>query len=155
MMELEHVERIAAPADRVWDCVRWEALEELDTGLFERVAYAQREPIVGARRRIALRDGGTIEERLEAVDEEGRWFAYRMLDTGPVPIADYSGEVRVSACGPDAAFVRFSCRCTPVGLTPTEWSALYRDMQIEFCAAIRDALAAPRADNRPRPAGRI
>ena len=140
MIELEHVERIAAPAAAVWDLVRWENLERLGSGLFKSVHYQERRPVVGARRRIELAEGGVIEERLEGVDEEGRWLAYRMLDTGPVPIADYSGEVRVSAAGPETTFIRFSCRCTPVGLSEADWRVLYGQMQSANVAAIRAAL---------------
>lgn len=140
MIALEHVDRIEAGAERVWDCVRWENLERLGKGLFKKVIYEERRPIVGARRRIELTEGGVIEERLEGIDADGRWLAYRMLDTGPVPIADYSGEVRVSACGPGAAYIRFSSRCTPVEIPEADWVALYRRMQGTNVAAIRTAL---------------
>ena len=45
--------------------------------------------------------GGYVQERLEAIDATDRTMTYRMVDSGPVPFADYVGTIRVTLAGPD------------------------------------------------------
>jgi hypothetical protein len=64
-----------------------------------------------------------------------------MLDTGGVPVADYRGEVVVSACGAAGCFVKFSCECSPVGLTDAEWRDMWMGMQVASGSFIRGRVA--------------
>jgi hypothetical protein len=139
---LEHVERIDADADVVWPFFRWDNLEAMRPGgFFTAVDYEEQRAMPGALRTVTLADGARLVERLESQDAVGRRLAYSMLDTGGVPIADYRGEVVVSAAGPDVCFVRFACVCSPVGLTAAEWGAMWRAMQVANAAFIRGSVA--------------
>jgi hypothetical protein len=142
MTHAEHVEKIEAAAEAVWPFLQWENLERMKPGgFFEAVDYEERRPVPGAKRRIRLAGGAVLEERLESVDEDAFHLVYRMLDTGPFPIADYLGEVRLSKAGPASCFIRFASTCTPHGLSEEDWRAEYRAMQTANVAYIRKALA--------------
>ncbi len=139
---LEHVERIDADADTVWPFFRWDNLEAMRPGgFFVGVDYEEQRPIPGATRTVTLANGARLVERLGSQDSVGRRLAYAMLDTGGVPIADYRGEVVVSASGAGVCFVKFSCVCTPVGLTEAEWRATWTAMQVANAAFIRGVVA--------------
>ena len=48
----------------------------------------------GSVRTLHLLGGGTIEERLEQMDEEGRVYSYSIL-SGPLPVANYKSTIRL------------------------------------------------------------
>lgn len=138
MVNAEHVERIEAPASAVWEYIRWKNLEHmLSGGFFAAVTYEERRAVPGAKRRITLADGASLLERLEATDPDGIHLVYRMLDTGPFPIADHEGSVRISMAGPNASFVRFASKGSPIGLIDEEGRAQYAQMQAANVAFIR------------------
>jgi hypothetical protein len=137
---LEHVERIDADADTVWSFFRWDNLEAMRPGgFFVAVAYRERRAMAGAIRVVTLANGARLVERLESQDSIAHRLVYALIDTGGVPVADYRGEVVVSACGSGACLVKFSCVCTPVGITEAEWRATWTAMQIANAAFIRGA----------------
>jgi hypothetical protein len=136
---VEHVERIAADADAVWPFFRWDNLEAMQPGgFFLGVRYRERRAMPGAIRIVTLASGARLIERLDAQDSIGRRLHYSILDTGGVPVADYRGEVVVSACGPGMCFVRFACACTPVGISEVEWRDMWTPMQVANAAFIRE-----------------
>ena len=95
MVAAEVVTRFAAPAARIWDFVRWENMEQyVSAGLFARVVYDERRAIVGATRRLFFHDGPPVHERLEIVAASDYHYAYRLIDSGPLPVTDYVGQVR-------------------------------------------------------------
>ncbi|WP_433031717.1 SRPBCC family protein [Actinomycetospora sp. CA-053990] len=49
---------------------------------------------VGAVRRLTLGDGGTVRERLVALDDRERRLTYAILDS-PFPVEDYRSTIRV------------------------------------------------------------
>jgi hypothetical protein len=110
-------------------------------GFFAAVEYRERRAMAGAVRVVTLANGARLVERLESQDSIGRRLVYSMLDTGGVPVADYRGEVVVSACGPGACFVKFACVCSPVRVTEAEWRELWTGMQVANAAFIRGRLA--------------
>jgi hypothetical protein len=135
---LEHVERIDASAYAVWPFFRWDNLEVmLAGGFFVAVEYRERRPLAGAIRVVTLADGARLVERLDSEDAVGRRLAYSLLDTGGASIADYRGEVVVTASGPNVCFVKFSSICSPVGLTAEEWRNTWTGMQTANAEFIR------------------
>lgn len=88
---------IAAPAEEVWTVVRdfdglaaWMpaiAASSLDSG----ASAAE----VGAVRRLTLGDGGTVVERLLALDDLARSQTYEILES-PFPVRRYVATVRVA-----------------------------------------------------------
>lgn len=138
MVEAEYEARIEAPAAAVWEFIRWDNMEAMaEGGFFASVDYAERRPQPGAIRRITLGDGGRLVEELERCDMRNFLLAYRMLETGPVPIKDYRGEVHVVPDGEDACTIRFRSTCAPQGMDAAAWRAQYAAMQEGNVAFIR------------------
>jgi hypothetical protein len=54
---------------------------------------------------------------------------YRLIDTGPMPVVDYVGQVRITPAGPDACHVKVASTCSPVAISDEEWVRMYTDMQ--------------------------
>jgi hypothetical protein len=142
---LEHVERIAAPADLVWPFFRWDNLEAMRAGgFFITVEYRERRATPGAVRVVTLSDGARLVERLEYQDAANRHLAYAMVETPGVPVTDYRGSVTVSPSDDGSCLVRFRCECTPVGLSAESWRDAWTAMQVANAAFIRAAATTAR-----------
>ena len=48
----------------------------------------------GSVRTLHLAGGGTVTERLEQLDDEGRTYSYTIMSS-PLPVANYSGTIRI------------------------------------------------------------
>jgi len=48
----------------------------------------------GTLRKLSLVGGGTIEERLEKIDEKGRRYTYSIV-SGPLPVSNYTATLTV------------------------------------------------------------
>lgn len=138
MGSAELVARIAAPADKVWQYVRWENMDlYVDAGFFRRVDYDERRALVGATRSLYLDDGPPMRERIEAIEERDFHYVYRIIDSGPMPVTDYVGQVRITPAGPDACAIKVACTFSPVGIDDAEWVRIYLDIQTRLFAFIR------------------
>jgi hypothetical protein len=134
----ELVARIAAPAARVWEYVRWERMDVyVEAGFFHRVDYDERRAIVGATRSLYVDDGPPVRERIEAIDERAFHYVYRLIDSGPMPVTDYVGQVRITPAGPDACVIKVGCTFSPVGIDDVEWTQIYLDIQDRLFEFIR------------------
>lgn len=141
MTYVEHVELVEASAREVWRFIDWPNLDLMRPGgFFLQIDYQERQPVIGATRRVLLSNGSSINERLEAYDSQAHHLAYRILDSGDMPVADYVGEVRISGCGESACYMKFSSRCSPVGLSDGEWSQTYKAMQAASVDFIKSQL---------------
>lgn len=145
MIRLEHVELIAADAARVWPFFRWDNLAAMRSGgFFVDVAYQERRPVPGAIRVVTLGTGARLVERLDEEDAAVHRLAYTMLETGGVPIVNYSGAVVVASTGTGGCRVTFACECMPVGITDAEWRELWVGMEVANAAFIRAEVSAAR-----------
>lgn len=115
MSALELARRIEAPAERVWTIISTDEVINVFVGLYADKAEFQGEGSDAVLTTTLSNDEGTLRERVEHVDHDGRCLKYRMLDVGPYPYANYSGEMRVTESGPDACNVSFQCQFVPVG----------------------------------------
>lgn len=137
-VRLEHVESIAAAAERVWPYFRWDNLGAMRAGgFFADVEYQEQRPVPGAIRVVTLGTGGRLVERLDEEDAAAHRLVYTMLETGGVPIVNYRGEVVVAATEPEGCRVAFACECMPVGITDAAWRELWVGMQVANAAFIR------------------
>lgn len=102
---------VPAHADEVWRVVRdfnglptWHpaiATSELETGASPET--------IGAVRKLALTEGGTVREQLVALDDTGRRYTYDILES-PFPIRSYRSTVRVAPLTTSGdAFVEWWC----------------------------------------------
>lgn len=138
MLTAFYAEPIAAPADAVWRFIAWENMElMLPGGLFLGVVYGDRAPVAGATRRVQLAGGLDVVEQLVSQDATERRVRYRMIDLGAAPLSEYEGDVLVTARGPDACALRFSCRYHPLSDEAPDFAPMYREMQRAFVAYIR------------------
>lgn len=124
--------KFAAPADAVWQYVRWHGVAKLDQysgDFFEKIEFDGDVEEVGITKTIYPFGGHPILERLEELDAEERSYRYRLLDVGDLPITDYCGYVRVTPAGPRACHLKIECDFTPVDVTAAEWERIWTEME--------------------------
>jgi len=99
---------IDAPAHKVWKAV--ESFDALNTW---HPAVAKDEIIEGtndkpgAVRRLTLKDGGMIKEKLLAFEPKARKFRYEILE-GVLPVSDYRSTLTVASAGKGKSTVTWS-----------------------------------------------
>lgn len=124
--------KFAAPADAVWQYVRWHGVARLDQysgDFFEKIEFDGDVEQVGITKTIYPFGGHPILERLEELNAEERSYRYRLLDVGDLPITDYCGYVRVTPAGPHACHLKIECDYTPVDVTAAEWDRTWAEME--------------------------
>lgn len=115
MIRIQRAIRIAAPAALTWEVLGNFAAPDLGAGIAKRITVEG--DGVGAVRTMVLDDrigAGYVCERLESLDLADRYMTYRMVDSGPVPFADYIGSIRVTPAGPDACVAVMTSQFVPV-----------------------------------------
>lgn len=115
MIRVERAIRIPVSADVAWYVLGDFALRDLKDGICDAVTVSG--DGVGAIRTMTLAaawGGGSVRERLEELDVADRYMRYRLVDSGPVPFADYEGSIRVTPAGPDACVAVMTSRFVPV-----------------------------------------
>lgn len=115
MINVEQAIRIEASADVAWEVLGDFALAELTEGILTHVTVEGRG--LGAVRTMHLAarfGGGYVKERLDRLDEADRYMRYRMVDSGPVPFADYQGSIRVTPAGAEGCVVVMTASFLPV-----------------------------------------
>lgn len=112
MPSVDHAAILAADADRVWGIVkRFGAIADWHPAIAEgRIDGAIADGTPGCVRVLRLGDGGTLRERLLAVDEANRSFTYR-IDAAPLPVDDYHLTVSlVPITGEPRTVIRWTAR---------------------------------------------
>lgn len=120
MAKVEEKQALAASADEVWRLIGgYDALSEWHPA----VERSQLE--AGGRvRRLFLRGGGSLLERLQAFSERERHYAYT-IEEGPLPVAGYRSTLSVRelarSSGPARGCeVHWSGEFTPAGASEAE-----------------------------------
>ncbi len=143
MASFEVAARFDAPAEVVWSFVSWEGMPRLTEGGFFISADFPEGPEVrpGALRRVTTPDGSAFVEEL-VEQTEGRVFfqSYRLVDTGPFPLTDYSGVVVVTPAG-DGCCLKFGHTATLIDVSEDEWRASWLEIEEQVFAFIRQAIA--------------
>lgn len=124
--------KFAAPADAVWQYVRWHGVAKLaqySGDFFEKIEFDSDVEQVGITKTIYPFGGHPILERLEELNADDRSYRYRLLDVGDLPITDYCGYVRVAPAGPHACHLKIECDYTPVDVTASEWERTWTEME--------------------------
>ncbi len=73
----------------------------------------------GTVRHLALVGGGEVVERLEKISDTERVYRYSIL-SGPIPVADYEAEIRVTDNGDGTCEVEWSSEFKPKGVPETD-----------------------------------
>ena len=112
MAHSEVGDEIAATVEEVWKFFGWRIEDKRLQQLTEMEALpgtvSWSGDQLGATRTIATADGGQLVERLEALDEANFRYSYRIIDSGPLPVSGYLGQVEMTATGPDSCTLVFS-----------------------------------------------
>ena len=112
MPSVDHAAIIETDADRVWNVLsRFGEIASWHPAIADsRIEGAVPDGTPGCVRVLRLSDGGTLRERLLAVDQNNRSFTYR-FDEAPLPVDDYHLTVSlVPITGEQRSFIRWSAR---------------------------------------------
>lgn len=132
--------RIGASAEAVWAVVGDLASLVPGGGIVERIDVDGEG--AGAIRTFHLPGGATVVERIESHDPAARLYSYRILDSGPLPFADYVGAAEVTADGAERCILAWSADAVPAGVDPATLRAIVE-------ANLTGALRAVAAHFRP------
>jgi mxaD protein len=104
--------RIKAPLDKVWAAVKdFDGLSKWHPGFASDELTSGSNGQVGATRKLTIKDGPVITEKLTAYDEAGHSYHYRIVES-PLPITDYESRIAVHALNN--------------GMTAVAWSGNFR-----------------------------
>ncbi len=83
---------LGVPADRVWELIgRFNALPDWLPGVERSEIEGDGK---GSVRTLHLAGGGTVTERLEALDDAGKTYSYSIV-TSPLPVANHTATLRL------------------------------------------------------------
>jgi hypothetical protein len=99
-------ERLPVSADEAWAIVGDLGSNVIGAGMVERVEVSGSG--TGAIRTFHLPGGARVIERIESYDAAGRRYVYRIIDSGPLPMARYVGMAEVTPAGPEACLLSWS-----------------------------------------------
>jgi hypothetical protein len=116
MARVEEMVALAASADDVWRLIgSYDALSEWHPAVERSVLEDG-----GRIRRLSLRGGGALLERLQAFSERERHYAYT-IEEGPLPVAGYRSTLNVRDRGPSRGCeVHWSGEFTPEGASEAD-----------------------------------
>ncbi len=137
-----HAERtlqLDVPAARVWELIGgFDAMPRLHPAVL--ACELAREEATGATlRRIRLKDGGLIVNRLEEVNEAARFYRYSIVES-PFPVSDYECRLAVRENGPGACIVEWTSNFTPSGIAAAEAARLFEGMFDEGLESLKRVL---------------
>ena len=99
---------INAPADQVWATVKnFDSLDKWHPAVESDKIVSGKNNEVGAERMLTLKGGGTIHEKLLAIDDKRYSMRYSILE-GVLPVSDYTSTITVAAAGKDRSTVTWS-----------------------------------------------
>ena len=83
---------LGVPADQVWELIgSFNALPDWHPAVEKSEVEGEGH---GSVRTLHLAGGGTIRERLEQIDEEGKVYSYSILSS-PLPVMNYTATLRL------------------------------------------------------------
>lgn len=99
---------IKAPAAEVWAKIKdFNALNGWHPAVSKDEIVDGDNNKVGAVRLLTLNDGGTIKEELQAWDDAGMTYSYKILES-VLPVSDYESTIKVEPLGDGACRVSWS-----------------------------------------------
>lgn len=125
MTHVEIEERIEAPAEAVWDCFLGSRSHEMAIGVYAESIETEGEGEGAIRTSQLLGGVGEIRERIDVFDEENFLCRYSVIDRGPMPFADYRGQIRITPDGPGACIVNLQADYTPEGMSEQDSIDMY------------------------------
>jgi mxaD protein len=109
---------IDAPASKVWKAVQsFDALNTWHPAVAKDEIVVGTNNQVGAIRLLTLKDGGTIKEKLLALDPKARKVRYTILES-VLPVSHYTATLTVTPTGKDKSIVSWSAHFRRKDLGP-------------------------------------
>ncbi|MBW7835061.1 MAG: SRPBCC family protein [Sphingomonadales bacterium] len=113
--------RVEAPARKVWDLM----MGSIKTGKYEHgglfEGLVKKGSIKGKGEGAIItslmeQDGviAKIVERIDKFDDNDMFMSHRIIDCGPLPVTDFTVDIRITANGPDACSYKFEMKYTPL-----------------------------------------
>ena len=103
---------LGVSADKVWDLIGgFNALPEWHPAVEKSEIEGEGK---GSVRTLHLAGGGTITERLEQLDDEGRHYSYSILSS-PLPVANYNSTLRLKEKPEGGCTVEWESDFQPAG----------------------------------------
>jgi mxaD protein len=88
---------VKVPLEKVWDAVKdFDGLAKWHPGFASDELVSGHNGEVGATRKLTVKNGPVITERLLAYDDAHHSYRYRIVES-PLPIAHYTGAISVHA----------------------------------------------------------
>ena len=118
MAKVTMATQLPAPAERVWDLIGgFNTLADWHPAVEK--SEIEKEG-TSTLRRLHVAGGGTVFERLEAVDDAERVLRYSIVES-PLPVGDYVATLRVRDRGDGrSCTVEWSSEFSPVGAPESE-----------------------------------
>jgi Polyketide cyclase / dehydrase and lipid transport len=134
---------IDAPAQDVWAWVRFDAPEKLvELGELAAVEREGDLSTPGACRWVIFPGGDRVRERLDTWAPSGLLgYTYSLLDAGPIPVAEFTGYVRVLPHGPKSCSLMLASRFIPVGIEAATLRAQMTSLETGLIERLRARLA--------------
>ena len=109
--------KLVVPANILWDAIgRFGALGDWHPAVEKCVSDGESK---GSVRKLSLVGGGSIIERLENISKKEKLYRYSITDS-PLPVADYTAEIRVKDNGDGTSTVEWSSSFEPKGAKADE-----------------------------------
>ena len=129
MAVVEVKKRMAHGATEVWDYIsEWGGTSRWIPGVGPVTTVGQG---VGAKRSAELAEEtgfpGKITERLDSLDETNFTFTYSIQGDNPLPVVDYSAQMKVEADG-DGSLIIWSSTWAPNGLSEKELKSAFEQL---------------------------
>lgn len=140
MVHIGFEQNVNAAAAEVWDCYMGSRALELATGVYAESITVEGEGVGSVRVSKLLGGGGTLRERLDALDEKNFHCKYSVIERGAMPFADYKGEIKVTPTGPNTCILRLQADFTAVGMGEQQCIALYLDNNLKGIAKMKAML---------------
>ncbi|MGH0035225.1 MAG: SRPBCC family protein [Myxococcota bacterium] len=116
-LEVSVSDEVGASADAVWQLVRdFGDIARWSPGIEKCELEGEG---LGAVRTLAM-GALTLQEKLEAFDDEARSFSYSIVEPTPLPLTGYLSTLQVTPLGDDRCRVDWSGRFTPAEGTPDD-----------------------------------
>jgi len=105
--------RIAADADIVWSVVGNLGDVSLGEDFVDRIVM-EGGNAPGTVRHLYVKGGVVVSERIEEYNSKDRYYAYRVIDPGPLSFVHHLGLARVTPAGPGSCIASWISMAQPI-----------------------------------------
>lgn len=137
MVHIAFEQNVNAPAAAVWDCYLGSRAEELAIGVYAESIVTEGSGVGSVRVSKLLGGAGTLRERIDDLDEKNFLCRYSVIDRGPMPFADYKGQVKITPTGPDSCILKLQADFVAVGVSEQQSIAMYLDNNLKGIAKMK------------------